>query len=114
MFAKKSASAAAPGAALRWPASEESEALFYVTSALTMLILFVTSRHFMQLTNAAEAALELKYRRSDSPLLNILPALVAERLKHGERISDDCAFACFSPTSSGSPPERARPVRRIR
>src|SRR5438445_4879925 len=35
----------------------ESEALFYATSALTMLVLFVTSRYFIQLTDAAEAAL---------------------------------------------------------
>jgi class 3 adenylate cyclase len=68
---------------------DESEALFYVTSALTMVVLFVTSRYFMQLTDAAEAALELEYRRSDALLLNILPAPVAERLKHGERIADN-------------------------
>jgi len=66
----------------------ESEALFYATSALTMLILFVTSRYFIQLTDAAEAALQREYRRSDALLLNILPASVAGRLKHGERIVD--------------------------
>jgi adenylate cyclase len=94
---------------------DESEALFYVTSALTMVVLFVTSRYFMQLTDAAEAALELEYRRSDALLLNILPAPVAERLKHGERIADNYgSISCFSPTSSGSPPARGRPVRRIR
>jgi len=66
----------------------ESEALFYVTSALTMVILFVVSRYFMQLTDAAEAALKREYRRSDALLLNILPAQVADRLKQGERIAD--------------------------
>jgi class 3 adenylate cyclase len=66
----------------------ESEALFYATSALTMVVLFVTSRYFMQLTDAAEAALAHEYRRSDALLLNTLPASVAERLKHGERIVD--------------------------
>ena len=67
---------------------DESEALFYVTSALTMVVLFVTSRYFMQLTDAAEAALQREYGRSDALLLNILPASVAGRLKHGERIVD--------------------------
>jgi class 3 adenylate cyclase len=67
---------------------DESEALFYVTSALTMVVLFVTSRYFIQLTDTAEAALEREYRRSDALLLNVLPASVAGRLKHGERIAD--------------------------
>jgi class 3 adenylate cyclase len=66
----------------------ESEALFYATSALTMVVLFVTSRYFIQLTDAAEAALQREYRRSDALLLNILPASVAGRLKQGERIAD--------------------------
>ena len=67
---------------------DELEALFYVTSALTMVVLFVTSRYFMQLTGAAETALQREYGRSDALLLNILPASVAGRLKHGERIVD--------------------------
>jgi hypothetical protein len=43
---------------------------------------------FIQLTEAAEAALEWEYRHSDAPLLNILPAFVAGRLKQGDRICD--------------------------
>jgi len=66
----------------------ESEGLFYATSALTMFVLFLTSRYSIQLADAAEAALESEYRRSDALLLNILPAPVAERLKSGERIAD--------------------------
>jgi class 3 adenylate cyclase len=69
----------------------ESEALFYATSALTMFVLFLTSRYSIQL---AEAALEREYRRSDALLLNILPAPVAERLKSGERIAD--GYNCIS------------------
>jgi len=72
----------------------ESEALFYATSALTMFVLFLTSRYSIQLADAAEAALEHAYRRSDALLLNILPAPVAERLKSGERIAD--GYNCIS------------------
>jgi class 3 adenylate cyclase len=72
----------------------ESEALFYATSALTMFVLFLTSRYSIQLADAAEAALEREYRRSDALLLNILPAQVAERLKSGERIAD--GYNCIS------------------
>jgi class 3 adenylate cyclase len=53
-----------------------------------MFVLFLTSRYSIQLADAAEAALEREYRRSDALLLNILPAPVAERLKSGERIAD--------------------------
>ena len=72
----------------------ESEALFYATSALTIFVLFLTSRYSIQLADAAEAALEREYRRSDALLLNILPAPVAERLKSGERIVD--GYNCIS------------------
>ena len=72
----------------------ESESLFYATSALTMWVLFLTSRYSIQLADAAEAALEREYRRSDALLLNILPAPVAERLKSGERIVD--GYNCIS------------------
>jgi class 3 adenylate cyclase len=72
----------------------ESESLFYATSALTMMVLFLTSRYSIQLADAAEAALEREYRRSDALLLNILPAPVAERLKSGERIVD--GYNCIS------------------
>jgi class 3 adenylate cyclase len=76
----------------------ESEALFYATSALTMFVLFLTSRYSIQLADAAEAALEREYRRSDALLLNILPAPVAERLKSGERIADgyNCVSVLFA------------------
>jgi hypothetical protein len=73
---------------------DESEALFYATSALTMFVLFLTSRYWLQLADAAEAVLEREYRRSDALLLNILPAPVAERLKSGERIAD--GYNCIS------------------
>ena len=73
---------------------DESEALFYATSALTMFVLFLTSRYWIQLADAAEAVLEREYRRSDALLLNILPAPIAERLKSGERIAD--GYNCIS------------------
>jgi len=72
----------------------ESEALFYATSALAMCVLFLTTRYSIHLVDAAEAALEREYRRSDALLLNILPASVAERLKSGERIAD--GYKCIT------------------
>jgi class 3 adenylate cyclase len=76
----------------------ESEALFYATSALAMCVLFLTTRYSIHLVDAAEAALEREYRRSDALLLNILPASVAERLKSGERIADgyNCITVLFA------------------
>ena len=62
--------------------------IFYATSALTMCVLFLTTRYSIHLVDTAEAALEREYRRSDALLLNILPAPVAQRLKSGERIAD--------------------------
>jgi class 3 adenylate cyclase len=73
---------------------DESEALFYVTSALTMCVLFLTTRYSIHLVDTAEAALEREFRRSEALLLNILPAAVAERLKSGERIAD--GYNCIS------------------
>ena len=83
----------------RWPSHipmliDESEALFYATSALTMCVLFLTTRYSIHLVDTAEAALEREFRRSDALLLNILPASVAERLKSGERIAD--GYNCIS------------------
>jgi class 3 adenylate cyclase len=83
----------------RWPSHipmliDESEALFYATSALTMCVLFLTTRYSIHLVDTAEAALEREFRRSDALLLNILPAPVAERLKSGERIAD--GYNCIS------------------
>ena len=67
----------------RWPSHipmriDESEALFYATSALTMCVLFLTTRYSIHLVDIAEAALEREFRRSEALLLNILPAAVAE------------------------------------
>jgi class 3 adenylate cyclase len=66
----------------------ESQNIFYATSALTIAMIFLTSRYAIQLSDAAEAALVREYQRSDELLLNILPVQVAERLKSGERIAD--------------------------
>jgi hypothetical protein len=63
----------------RWPSHipmsiDESEALFYATSALTMCVLLLTTRYSIHLVDTAEAELEHEYRRSDALPLNILPA----------------------------------------
>jgi class 3 adenylate cyclase len=83
----------------RWPSHipmliDESEALFYATSALTICVLFLTTRYSIHLVDTAEAALEREFHRSDALLLNVLPAPVAERLKSGERIAD--GYKCVS------------------
>jgi len=71
--------------------------------ALTTMILFVGNGVFAGLCVAAvlwffvneihraEKALESEYQRSEGLLFNLMPAQVAERLKHGElTIADDC------------------------
>ena len=67
----------------------ESQSLFYFTSALVMVCLFVTSRYAMRLADTAEAALDLEYQRSEKLLRNMLPAPVTIRLKAGEEVADD-------------------------
>ena len=71
-----------------------NQKLFSATSALTMCVLFLTTRYSIHLVDTAEAALEHEYRRSEALLFNILPGPVAERLKSGERIAD--GYNCIS------------------
>lgn len=67
----------------------EAQAIFYATSALSMVAIFISSRYAIGLADAAEAELEREYQRSETLLLSILPAQIAKRLKAEERIADD-------------------------
>ena len=62
---------------LRW----QNDIVFYIIASTTFLALVGISYHFASITERAEARVHLELQRSESLLLNVLPAPIADRLK---------------------------------